>query len=54
MRDDCLPDGPFSSSPMTGEVPHRVSGTSEPQPRLFTFPLVGEAGRGLSASASTP
>jgi hypothetical protein len=54
MRGDCLPDGPFSSSPMTGEVPHRVSGTSEPQPRVFTFPFTREAGRGPSASVSTP
>jgi hypothetical protein len=39
-------DGPLPSSPMKGEVPHRVSGAIERQARLFTSPFMGEAGRG--------
>ena len=46
-------DGPLPSSPIKGEVPHRVFGKIEPQPRLFTSPFMGEAGRGPSASVGT-
>jgi len=42
-------DGPLPAFPMKGEVPHRVLGAIEPQPRLFTSPFMGEAGRGPSA-----
>jgi len=44
-------DGPLPASPTRGEVPAGSLGTIEPQPRLFTSPLVGEAGRGPSLSA---
>jgi len=48
-----LADGPLPSSPMKGEVPHRVPGTMVPKHRLlFTSPFMGEAGRGPSLSVN--
>ena len=47
-----MPDGPLPSSTMKGEVPHLFMGTIELQPRLFTSPFMGEAGRGPSLSVS--
>ncbi len=46
-------DGPLPSSPIKGEVPHRVFGEIVPQPRLFTSPFMGEVGWGPSASVGT-
>ncbi|MDB5540268.1 MAG: hypothetical protein JWQ89_1995 [Devosia sp.] len=43
-------ESPLPASPIKGEVPAGGFGTITPQTRLFTSPLVGEAGRGLSAS----
>jgi len=48
-----LADGPLPSSPMKGEVPTGGWRTIELQPRLFTSPFMGEAGRGLSLTVSS-
>jgi hypothetical protein len=48
---------PLPSSPTRGEVPHLCCGTTKPHTRLFTSPLMGEAGRGwghLLEAGDTP
>jgi hypothetical protein len=45
---------PLPSSPTRGEVPVCVFGTIQPHARLFTSPLVGEAGRGVPTHRSLP
>ena len=53
MVSAALAASPLPSSPTRGEVPADASCTIEQQPRFFTSPLVGEAGRGVPHALSS-